>query len=156
MRFLKSLILVFASLLLLQRGWAQAGAADAIKQQFANYQQNTLQEKLYAHTDKNAYVAGELIWFKLYYVNAATNQPLDLSKVAYVEVLDADGKAVAQAKIALKEGQGSGSLFIPLSAASGRYTLRAYTNWMKNFGSSQLFEKPIVLVNTLKNLDAPV
>ncbi len=86
-------------------------------------------------------------------VNGDDNKPLDVSKAAYVEVLDKDQKSVLQAKIALDKGKGNGSLYIPLSFNSGVYRLRAYTNWMKNFDPVYYFEKPITIVNSLKNLN---
>ena len=42
-----------------------------IKNQFDQYRKNVLQEKLYVHTDKNFYLSGEIIWFKLYNVDAS-------------------------------------------------------------------------------------
>ncbi len=123
---------------------------NSIPALFNQYQQNNLQEKIFAHTDKGFYVAGEIIWFKLYAVDATFNKPLDLSKVAYVEILDAGNKAVLQAKIGLKDGEGNGSLYIPLTINSGNYKLRAYTNWMKNTGPDYFFEKNITIVNTQK------
>ena len=75
------------------------------------------------------------------------NKPLNLSKVAYIDVLDNQQNPVMQAKIALKEGSGSGSLFIPVSVKSGNYKFRAYTNWMKNFSPEYYFEEIIRIVN---------
>jgi len=60
---------------------------------------------------------------------------------------------VLQTKIALDKGTGNGSLYIPLSFNSGFYRLRAYTNWMKNFDAGYYFEKPVTIVNSLKNLN---
>ena len=74
---------------------------------FNRAQQNVVQEKIFTHTDKETYLAGELIWFKLYCIDAATHKPIDISKVAYVEVLDKEHTPVLQAKIALKNGSGS-------------------------------------------------
>ena len=85
------------------------------------------------HTDKSFYVAGEILWFKIYYVNAIDHKPLQVSKVAYVEILNKDGRAELQAKISLEPGQRKGSFYLPITLATGNYTIRAYTNWMKNF-----------------------
>ena len=120
---------------------------------FSKYNNSLLTEKVFTHTDKNFYLAGEIIWFKLYLVNGGDNKPLDVSKVAYVEILDRDQKSVLQGKIALDKGTGNGSLYIPLSFNSGVYRLRAYTNWMKNFDPGYYFEKPVTIVNSLKNLN---
>ena len=111
---------------------------------------NTLQEKLFVHTDKNAYVAGELVWLKLYNLQADTHLPALISKVAYVEVLDANNKPLLQQKIALDSGLGNGALQLPLEIETGNYQLRAYTSWMKNCGASCFFQKNISIVNTLK------
>jgi hypothetical protein len=112
-----------------------------------NYTKNNLQEKLYVHTDKNFYVANEICWFKIYNVDAIFNKPLNISKVAYLELIDNNGKAVWQEKIALNEGTGNGSILMPSVIATGNYTLRAYTNWMKNFNASFFFEKKISILN---------
>jgi hypothetical protein len=128
---------------------------DGIQTAFQEYSNRTLTEKLFTHTDKDFYLAGEIIWFKIYVVNGDDNKPIDLSKVAYVEVLDKDHRSVLQGKIALEKGTGSGSLYIPVSFNSGVYRLRAYTNWMKNFDPGYYFEKPVTIVNSLKNPNTP-
>ena len=112
-----------------------------------NYTKNNLQEKLFIHTDKNIYVANEICWLKIYNVDAILNKPLNISKVAYIELIDNNNKAVVQEKIALHEGTGNGSILIPTAMATGNYTLRAYTNWMKNFSNSFFFEKKISIIN---------
>lgn len=122
-------------------------AQEQLQQQFENYQENSLQEKLFLHTDKTIYLSGEICWFKIYYVDAFFHRPLDMSKVAYVEVLDKTNKPVLQAKIALKDGSGNGSFHIPVSLVSGNYRLRAYTNWMKNFSAGYFFEKELTVIN---------
>jgi len=122
-----------------------------IQAAFQKYNKAALTEKVFAHTDKNFYLAGEIVWFKLYVVNGDDNTPLDLSKVAYVDILDKDQKAVLQGKIGLEKGTGNGSMYIPVSFNSGVYRLRAYTNWMKNSDPGYYFEKPITIINTLKS-----
>ena len=111
---------------------AQDNTTTVLENQFNQYQQKTLQEKLFVHTDKNFYLAGEILWFKIYNVDAAFNQPLDLSKVAYVEILDQNNKPQLQAKISMKNGNGNGSFYLPVNINSGKYKLIAYTNWIKN------------------------
>ncbi|HEY4061691.1 MAG TPA: hypothetical protein VGM30_07310 [Puia sp.] len=109
------------------------------------------EEKVFAHTDKDCYLAGEILWFKLYTVDAAFHRPLDLSKLAYVEILSGEQRPVLQAKIPLDSGFGNGSFQLPFSLHSGNYILRAYTNWMKNEGPDHYFEKPLTILNTLRN-----
>jgi len=130
------------------------GDPFAIPEKFDNYRQHVLQEKIFVHTDKPVYFAGEIMWFKIYDVEATTHMPLDISKVAYAEILDHENKPVLQAKIALKIGSGSGSFSLPFTINSGSYKFRAYTNWMKNTAPEYFFEKPLNIINTLKTAPA--
>ncbi|MEO7045122.1 MAG: hypothetical protein ABI091_07410, partial [Ferruginibacter sp.] len=118
-----------------------------------NYNQQHLEEKVYLHTDRSYYLCGDILWFKAYVEDAKNNEPLSVSKVAYVELLNASHDPVLQAKINIVNGNGSGSFVLPTSVASGNYELRAYTNWMKNDSAFHFFRKTITVVNTTKNLD---
>ncbi|MEO6230176.1 MAG: hypothetical protein ABJB11_06300 [Ferruginibacter sp.] len=120
----------------------------SIVQSFDAARKNALQEKMFVHTDKDFYLAGEICWFKIYTVDAFFHQPLDLSTVAYAELLDKNNQPVIQAKISLKSGGGDGSVYIPFTLNSGYYKLRAYSKWMKNFGPDYYFEKAIRIINT--------
>ncbi|MEJ7664693.1 MAG: hypothetical protein WKG07_36850 [Hymenobacter sp.] len=104
------------------------------------------------HLDRPCYVSGETLWFKLYAVEGTTQRPLAASSVAYVEVLNAARVPVLQAKIALQNAAGQGSLALPTALASGRYTVRAYTSWMRNFGPEYYFHASVVVVNTRQPL----
>src|SRR5476649_1314646 len=79
---------------------ARAQVLEGVQKNFQQYNERILQEKMYVHTDKNFYLTGEILWFKIYNVDAGVNTPADISKVAYVEVLDDANSPVLQAKIA--------------------------------------------------------
>jgi hypothetical protein len=127
---------------------------SAIQKSFEETAKSTMQEKIYVHTDKTAYLAGELLWFKVYCVNADDNKLLGVSKVAYMEVLDNKQTPVFQAKVALTNGTGSGSVYVPVSISNGNFKLRAYTAWMKNFGPDYFFEKDLTIINPLRSPEA--
>ncbi|HTK20541.1 MAG TPA: hypothetical protein VL442_13535 [Mucilaginibacter sp.] len=126
---------------------SQAQLLNDIQNSYKNYSQNAIQEKIFIHSDKGAYLTGEILWFKVYVVDGTYHRPFNLSKVAYVEVLDDALNPVMQAKVELKNGIGSGSLYIPVTLNNGNYHLRAYTNWMKNFSPDFYFDKKITIVN---------
>jgi hypothetical protein len=151
---IKTTLLPLALLLLCPRGNAQV--LQEVQNSFNQYKQTALQEKIFVHTDKITYLPGEIIWFKIYCVDGNDHKPLNLSKVAYVEVLDAGQAPVIQAKVALKNGIGIGSLYVPVTVNSGNYKFRAYTNWMKNFSPDFYFEKMITFINPLKSPGEPV
>ena len=139
--------------------FAQSPAPAATAGEFGHsldaYRRQHLQEKVFVHTDKDFYLSGEICWFKLYVMDAVTHQPLDLSKVAYLEWLDKDNKPVLQTKTGLTLGHGDGSLYLPLTLRSGHYKLRAYTAFMKNFGVDWFFEKNITVVNGRRSAETP-
>jgi hypothetical protein len=146
---------VIAFALSVQFATAQQATADAIKGSLTQYNSQVLHEKIYVRTDKNFYMAGDIAWFSIYDVDGNKHRPLDISKVAYVELLDQRNNAVLQAKIELSKGKGDGSFHLPISLTSGNYKLRAYTNWMKNFGAEYFFEKQLTVVNSLKATGQP-
>src|SRR5271154_4181418 len=78
---------------------AQAPNTDGLQQAFQQYQLHNLQEKIFVHTDKSVYLAGEIVWFKIYCVDESFNKPLDISSVTYIEIINESGKPVLQAKI---------------------------------------------------------
>ncbi len=133
---------------------AQNSGEIILQESFKNYQEHSFTEKIYLHSDKDIYLAGEICWFKLYNVNAIFNSPVSVSKIAYVEVLDSNNKPVLKAKISLKNGTGNGSFDFPLSLISGTYNLRAYTNWMKNDPADYFFYKRIRILNSRKAVES--
>jgi hypothetical protein len=134
---------------------AQTFPDDSITRKFDAWRKQALQEKVYVRTDRSGYITGELMWFKVYCVDGYKNKPLDISKVVYVEFLGEGNEVVLQRKIEMKDGVGSGSMFVPASLSSGNYVLRAYTNWMKNFGPEFYFHSTISVVNTFVKLGTP-
>lgn len=151
---IKITLLVFPLLLLFMKSNAQL--INELQQGFDSYHQNYLQEKVFVHTDKDVYLSGEIIWFKVYCLNGNDHKPLNLSKVIYVDILDEHQNPVLQTKISMQGGMGSGSIYIPVSSKNGNYKFRAYTNWMKNFSPDLYFEKKIVFINPLRIPDPQV
>ncbi len=145
--------MLLTSVLCLIFGSSKAQVIQEVQNSFNLYKQSSLQEKIFVHTDKNVYLPGEIVWFKIYCVDGNDHKPLNLSKVAYIELLDNSQSAIIQAKILLKNGMGDGSLYVPVTVTNGNYKLRAYTNWMKNFSPDFYFEKAITLVNPLRSPD---
>ncbi|HTK20651.1 MAG TPA: MG2 domain-containing protein, partial [Mucilaginibacter sp.] len=132
---------------------SSAQAIQEVQNSFNVYKQTALQEKVFVHTDKTTYLPGEIMWLKVFCVDGNDHKPLNLSKVVYVEVLDNNQGPIAQAKIAMKNGIGDGSLYIPVTVNNGNYKFRAYTSWMKNFSADYYFEKVITIINPLKSPD---
>ncbi len=104
-------------------------------------------EKVYLHMDKTYYASGDDIWFKAYLVNAQSNYPVNTSNNLYVELINPINKIVTREVVRLNNGIGVGDFKLDDSIAGGSYRIRAYTNWMRNFGTHFIFEKEIQVKN---------
>jgi hypothetical protein len=111
-------------------------------------------EKVYLHTDRDVYVPHEDIWYKAYVVNAQNNQVVDYSKNLYVELISPSAKIVSRKMLRLEKGLANGDFKLADTLTSGYYRLRAYTNWMRNFGDNFIFEKTIRVADDGSNTPA--
>ena len=111
---------------------------------FADFKIN---ERVYLIADKDLYLAGEKIKLSVTTFDALLQIPVDLSKVVYIELINQENLPVIQEKIMLVDGKGAGSFVLPKDLESNYYYLRAYTNYMKNFGAEKFFIEQISIVN---------
>ena len=99
-------------------------------------------EKVVLHTDQQAYMEGETMWIKAFVVRASTLTPQPVSRVLYVELLNAGGQMMDQKLIHLDSlGQGDGMFDFNLPVTSGFYEVRAYTREMRNWGDAACFSR---------------
>jgi hypothetical protein len=103
-------------------------------------------EKVYLHFDRSYYAPGDDIWFKAYLVNAQNNLPFNTSNNLYVELIDPSASIISRRVIRM-DSIGVGDFQLGDSIAGGTYRIRAYTNWMRNFGNHFLFEKEIFVTD---------
>lgn len=99
------------------------------------------------HTDRSTYAAGDTLWYKAYLTNAQTGKLSPISGNLYVEVIAPADTLVSRQIIKLKGGLGHGDVQLPDSLVSGTYRLRAYTNWMRNFGDAFIFERLFIITD---------
>jgi len=100
-------------------------------------------EKIYIQFDKPNYYVGEDIWFKTYLLNAETHTPNTLSTIVYVELINPSNQIIETKTIKIIDGGGEGNFELSPTLVSGEYTVRAYTNFMRNFNSAYFFRKKI-------------
>ncbi|WKN40778.1 TonB-dependent receptor plug domain-containing protein [Tunicatimonas pelagia] len=117
--------------------------SQQINEQLTTYVNTFRQEKIYIHFDKPYYSAGESIWFKTYLVDAALHSPQSLSGLAYVELIDPSGNIISHRNLEVSESGAAGDFFLSDTLPVGSYTVRAYTNWMRNFDEAYFFQKSI-------------
>ncbi len=123
--------------------------------QNSSQKDNHPNEKIYLHFDKPYYSSGEDIWFSAYLLSAVSLQPNTLSKLIYVDIISPQQNVLETKNIQINDdGLGSGSFKLPLSYTTGEYTIRAYTNFMRNFEADYFFTKKVLIFSTnSKNID---
>jgi len=103
-------------------------------------------EKLYLQLDKPYYAIGDTLRFKAYLLNGDLLKPSKRSGLLYVELADALNKVVKRITIRMASGIGIGDIALAgKSIPQSAYTLRAYSNWMKNFGDDFVFKKSLYI-----------
>jgi hypothetical protein len=106
------------------------------------YQLRFPQEKIYLHLDRPSYWASEDIWVKAYLLNSAIP---DCN--VYVELIHSSGEIIDKKILWAQNGLAYGDFHLPDTISSGSYQIRAYTNWMRNFGEEWFFRKDIIILN---------
>jgi hypothetical protein len=134
------------SLCLLIAVSAQAQSTDSAIAKLIKYHQQSPSEKVYLHTDKEVFAQNETLWFSAYIVDAITHTPAELSTLVYVELLSPTNSVIISLPIRMNESMGNGEIFLADSLGEGTYTIRAYTNYMRNFSSDYFYSKPIKLL----------
>lgn len=134
--------------------FAQAPADDPINKLVSLTQQYQLgrpYEKIHLHLDKPYYAIGDDIWFKAYVVQAENNQPSNLSKILYVDLINEKDSIEKTLKLPIFLGLAWGEIPLSDSLKEGNYRVRAYTSWMRNFGEDYFFDKIISVANAITN-----
>lgn len=99
-------------------------------------------EKLYIHFDKPYYSTGDTIWMKAYLFDADFLRASEKSGIVYIELANDTNKVLLQRMMPIKGGLGAGNIVLDADdIPEGSYTIRAYTNLMRNFGEDLVFKK---------------
>jgi uncharacterized metal-binding protein len=148
---LKPVIIILFFILLLQTvsGQNKENIPEWLRQKFQHYIENVPREEIYIQTDREEYISGEYVWFSVYLIDRQTSKPSASSRIVYFELLNSENRPVVQKRIVLDKGSGPGEIVLPDTLSSGTYTIRAYTNWMKNFLPANCFMKDIRIYNAL-------
>lgn len=136
---------------LLPLNYVATSSLESEKMDWQNF--TLLQEKVYLHTDRDYYYPKENIWFKAYMGYSMPALRDTLSKVLYVDLIGADKKVMKTKSYKIGQGVTWGDFKLPDSLVAGQYYLRAYTNWMRNYGENTFFTKAIPVLSFDQNLD---
>jgi hypothetical protein len=98
-------------------------------------------EQVYLHFDKPYYAAGDTVWFKAYLVDASRAASL-VSSILYVELFNDSNTIIKRLALPVSLGMARGDIVLKQDEVpQGVYGIRAYTNWMRNFGDACFYYK---------------
>ena len=110
-----------------------------------------LQEKVYLHTDRSYYSPADTLWFSTYMNYRVPALRDSLSNVLYVDLIAPDHTLARQLVLLIDNGRSTGAFSLPRTA--GTYWIRAYTQWMRNYGVEYFFYKPILILPSDRRVD---
>ncbi len=110
-------------------------------------------ETVFISTNATTFVTGETLYYKLNCLKLSNKTPSNVSKIAYVELIDSDKKTVFKNKIYLENTNGQGDYFISTNVKTGNYKLIGYTNWMLNQTVDPFFQIDIVIINPFQTAE---
>lgn len=121
--------------------YGQTQSIDSLVSDLRSLRSDFPREKLFIHRDRGDYLLGDTMWYRGYVLRADGLVPGDSLDVTYVEIIDGADKVVQRASAPCYWGGFSGRIVLDEAEyGQGEYTLRAYTNWMRNYGDTSLYE----------------
>ncbi len=115
---------------------------EAIPGNFRKYQ-----ETVWLECERHLYFPGEIVRFSAKVFEQDTYQNSRLSSNIRIELLNSMGEPVDQQNIQIDSTGTKGLIHLPTDSKTGYYYLRAYTNWMRNFPSSNYGKVALKVVN---------
>ena len=106
-------------------------------------------ESIYVHTNKSVFVKGENMWYKGYAIDRSTNTLNDLVRNVQVSVFNIEGKKIKENMVLASDGIFINQIAIDSTFETGRYYLKAMTNYMNNFKESDAYFQTFDVVNEI-------
>jgi len=111
-------------------------------------------EEITVNTNTDIFITGETLYYKLNCFNKKTNTLSNISKIAYVFLINDAKEIVFEHKLKLDSGTSNGDYYISTNQNTGNYKLVAYTRWMNNNKKNPFFSKDIYIINPFtKNIN---
>ncbi len=101
-------------------------------------------ETITIHTDRDFYIAGERVYFRLDISNSY-NEPA--SSIAYLVIRNRHSEVIERASLIVEDNMAKGSIYLPDTLSTSYYQLVAFTNLMRNFPEEYYAFKQIVAIN---------
>lgn len=115
----------------------------SIKKKFTAYNQQLPEDRVYVQFDKPMYEPGDNIWFNAFIRNGSDLKASSQSDIVHVDLINPKGSIEKSLNLIAKKGMAAGDFTLGEEALGGIYKIRAYTNFMKNEGEENYFEKEL-------------
>lgn len=134
--------LVFFLLLCCQ----QLSFGQAIDQKLETHQSAYQLEKIYISLNQPYYSPGDTIYGKVFLVNGRTHTFYEGTPIVYMDWITESGTIEQSHTLKIKNGVATISIPVEREYEEGRYLLRAYTQYQKNFDDAYIFQKEIKII----------
>ncbi len=113
----------------------------------------------YAHLNKTTYLKGEIIGYTAYIFDKASHKLSSTATNVYCTISDENNTTIKSEMILANNSVANGSFQIDSLFTSGKYTFRAYTNWMRNFEEPNFYGQILNILDseakdTQKSIDS--
>ncbi len=140
----KIIPVVLVSIVCLAFSFSDIGAFKVLLlNKLENYTSTLYPEKIYIHSDKPYYTAGEDIWFSAYLLNGVFHTKSEKSRVMYVQLVNEIDSIISEHKLFIEKPSVSGDFKIPTDLKEGNYRLVAFSNYMRNQPQDYFFMKEL-------------
>ena len=126
---------ILISFLILFQFTVAFGQEGKVSSDNDNTNSSQLIEKVYLHTDRTRYYPGDDIWFKAYLIDAYYKTLTGNSGNLHVELISPSREIISSRTVRLENGLGNGDFSLSPELPAGKYRIRAYTNYMRNFST---------------------
>ncbi|AXG68261.1 hypothetical protein KORDIASMS9_00454 [Kordia sp. SMS9] len=120
----------------------------SIRENYQKHFKHSEQEAVYIHLNKTSYLVGEEIWFKGYIFSQRDEKSSQKSTNLYVGLYDANGIQISKKLVHIQNGVAAGNLELDKELSSGRYYIKAATQYMIDTKSKNVFIEEITLYGT--------
>ncbi|TVR70708.1 MAG: hypothetical protein EA408_10885, partial [Marinilabiliales bacterium] len=105
-------------------------------------------QKIYIHQNKNHYGAGDILWFSVYLMDGSLHVPDTVKTNVYVDLISSSGTLMGTRILLAENGFAEGDFNLARNIPDGNYRIRAYTDWMKNFGEEFYYSSYFYIRNS--------
>jgi hypothetical protein len=105
------------------------------------------QEIVYLHLNKSTYIKGEQIAFTAYVLKDQDFTKSTATTNLYLQISNEKDEIIKEKLLLVEDGIAFNSIQIDSTFVSGKYTINAFTNWMRNFSTPTYFSESIRIID---------